>query len=145
MIVVATPKLPPPPRTAQKRSGLFAAWQVTNFPSAVTRSTLTSWSQARPWARINQPRPPPSVSPAMPVVETIPPVVAMPIACVARSKSSHVAPPCARAVRATPIHLDGAQRGQIADDAALADRAARDVVTTTADREAGPGARARGG
>ena len=42
--------------------------------------------------------PPPRVSPAIPVVEMIPPVVARPNACVAALKSPHVAPPSARAV-----------------------------------------------
>ena len=43
--------------------------------------------------------PPPSVRPAMPVVETAPPVVARPNACVSRSNSPHVRPGCARTVR----------------------------------------------
>ena len=43
--------------------------------------------------------PPPSVSPAIPVVEMMPPVVASPNACVAWLKSPHVTPPSARAVR----------------------------------------------
>ena len=42
--------------------------------------------------------PPPRVRPATPVVEMIPPVVARPYACVAWSKSPHVAPPPTRAV-----------------------------------------------
>ena len=47
--------------------------------------------------RISQPMPPPSVSPAMPVVETTPPVVARPNACVSRSNSPQVRPASARA------------------------------------------------
>jgi len=43
--------------------------------------------------------PPPSVRPATPVVEMMPPVVASPNACVAALKSPQVAPPSARAVR----------------------------------------------
>ena len=52
-----------------------------------------------PYMRISQPRPPPSVSPATPVVEIAPPVVASPCACAAASKSRQRAPPCTRAVR----------------------------------------------
>ena len=52
-------------------------------------------------ARSSQPEPPPSVSPATPVLETRPPVVASPYACVRRSNSAHVAPaPSARPRRA---------------------------------------------
>src|SRR5262249_3383539 len=46
----------------------------------------------------SQPRPPPSVRPAIPVVETRPPVVASPKACVSRSNSPQVTPASARAV-----------------------------------------------
>jgi hypothetical protein len=48
---------------------------------------------AIPCLAISQPIPPPSVSPAIPVVEITPPVVASPKACVARLYSRHVTPP----------------------------------------------------
>ena len=54
-----------------------------------------------PCLPISQPSPPPRVRPAMPVFETVPPVVARPNACVSRSSSRHSTPPSARAVRAT--------------------------------------------
>ena len=82
---VTTPKLPPPPRSAQSRSGFSSADARTSSPSAVTSSAASRLSQARPCLRSSQPEPPPSVSPATPVVETRPPVVARPCACVARS------------------------------------------------------------
>ena len=50
--------------------------------------------------RSSHPDPPPSVSPATPVVDTRPPVVASPWACVARSSSAQVQPAPTRAVRA---------------------------------------------
>jgi hypothetical protein len=49
--------------------------------------------------RISQPMPPPSVSPATPVVDTSPPVVARPNACVSWSKLFHVTPASTRATR----------------------------------------------
>src|SRR5437899_3365904 len=55
-------------------------------------------SSDRPAPRVRYPMPPPKVSPAMPVVEMIPPVVARPNAWVAWLTSPHVAPPSARAV-----------------------------------------------
>ena len=58
-------------------------------------------SAARPNFRISQPMPPPRVRPATPVWEIRPPVLASPCACVAASKSAHVAPACTRAVRAS--------------------------------------------
>ena len=69
---VTIPKLPPPPRTPQKRSAFSSALAVTNSPSAVTRSTDTRWSTESPYLRWIQPIPPPSVSPATPVCVTIP-------------------------------------------------------------------------
>ena len=73
-----TPKLPPPPRSAQNRSACSMADARTSRPSAVTTSAATRLSQARPCLRSSQPEPPPSVRPATPVVETRPPVVARP-------------------------------------------------------------------
>ncbi len=52
----------------------------------------------RPNPRARYPIPPPSVSPATPVVEMMPPVVARPNGWVAALKSPQVAPPSARAV-----------------------------------------------
>ena len=73
---VATPKLPPPPRTAQNSSGSSSWLARTTLPSAVTSSTARRLSSARPYLPISQPIPPPSVSPATPVLETTPPVTA---------------------------------------------------------------------
>ena len=53
----------------------------------------------RPCRRVSQPKPPPSVSPATPVVELMPSGVARPCACAAASKSFSSAPAPTRAVR----------------------------------------------
>ena len=74
----ATPKLPPPPRNAQNRSGSYSASTIRTWPSAVTTSTCVTLSIASPCLPISQPSPPPSVRPATPVVDTTPPVVACP-------------------------------------------------------------------
>ena len=60
-IAVTTPKLPPPPRSAQNRSGWLSASARTSVPSAVTISMATTLFAAMPWRRASQLRPPPSV------------------------------------------------------------------------------------
>ena len=45
---VTTPKLPPPPRSAQKRSGLSFALALRNSPSAVTTSAEIRLSTVEP-------------------------------------------------------------------------------------------------
>ncbi len=96
----AMPKLPPPPRIAQKRSGFSPALARHTLPSAITISADRRLSSASPYFGISQPMPPPSVRPAMPVLATTPPVVASPCSCVSRFSSFHNTPPCARTVRA---------------------------------------------
>ena len=98
---VTIPKLPPPPRRPQNRSGLLSALAVTSRPSAVTTSAEIRLSGVSPHLRSSQPLPLPSVSPAIPVVEKRPPVTARPNACVSASKSPQVAPASARTVRAS--------------------------------------------
>ena len=98
-------------------------------PSRPTRRL----SRARPYFGISQPRPPPSVRPAMPVVPTTPPVVARPWSCVSRLSSFHSTPPCARATCARRVDVDSLHRRQI-DHQAVVDRgAAGDVVAAAAD------------
>ncbi len=75
---VTTPKFPPPPRIAQKRSGWSVSLARTSFPDAVTTSAERRLSTVSPCFRLSQPNPPPSVSPATPVVELIPVGVARP-------------------------------------------------------------------
>ncbi len=98
---VATPKLPPPPCSAQNKSGFSVSLAVTCRPSASTSSTDSRLSQARPNFRSSHPDPPPSVRPPTPVVEIRPPVVATPCAWVAPSTAPHVAPPPTTATRAS--------------------------------------------
>ena len=49
---VTTPKLPPPPRIAQNRSGSVLASASTTRPSAVTTSAASSESMVRPYLRL---------------------------------------------------------------------------------------------
>ena len=97
---VTTPKLPPPPRSAQKRSGSVSSLAVTTSPDASTTSAESRLSTAIPYLPISQP---------MPAAERetrrsrwsrrCRSVVARPKAPVARSNSPTVTPACARAVR----------------------------------------------
>src|SRR5215208_3778604 len=96
---VATPKLPPPPRSPHRSSPLSFPPARTTSPFGVTTLTATRLSQVRPYCAVRWPMPPPSVSPATPVEPTMPPGVTKPNAWVAESKSSQVAPPWALALR----------------------------------------------
>ena len=90
--LVTTPKFPPPPRSPQKRSAFSVSLARTWRPSAVTTSAESRLSTVMPYFRLSQPKPPPSVRPATPVVELMPSGVARPCACAAASKSASVQP-----------------------------------------------------
>ena len=131
---MTTPKLPPPPRSAQKRSGFSSALAVTSSPSAVTSSNDSTLSQLSPCLRTSQPTPPPSVSPATPVLETTPTGTASPWRCVSRSRSPSVAPPCTCTVRALGIDQHPAHVREVDDHAVVAERPPGDVVAAAAHR-----------
>src|SRR4029450_3888470 len=63
---VTMPKFPPAPRTPQNRSLCSVALALSSSPSAVTRSTDSSWSIVRPYLRISHAMPPPMVDTARP-------------------------------------------------------------------------------
>ena len=75
---VTTPKLPPPPLIAQNKSVFSFSLARILSPSAVTISAATRLSIVMPYFRVNHPKPPPNVRPAIPVVELIPTGVASP-------------------------------------------------------------------
>src|SRR2546428_4224410 len=70
---VTTPKLPPPPRSAQKRSGSRCSSHVSTFPSAVTVSARREAPPERPPTPHNNPHPPPRARPAIPTLAHRPP------------------------------------------------------------------------
>ena len=96
---VATPKLPPPPRIAQNRSGSFSASTCSTRPSAVTTSAASRSSTVRPCLRTRNPTPPPSVMPPIPTEPVSPNPVARPCAPAAAVYSAAVRPVSAQAVR----------------------------------------------
>ena len=131
---VTTPKLPPPPRTAQKRSAFSLALAVTNCPSASTMSTASRLSIVRPHCRVRWPMPPPSVRPPTPVVEMMPAGTARPNACVGMVD---VAPQRAAAGEhgvLLRVDADVPHRRQIDDQAVVAHAQAAGVVAAAADR-----------
>ena len=69
---VTTPKLPPPPRKAQNKSGFSLSSARTMEPSAVTRVNRSTLSHDKPNRRVSHPVPPPRISPEAPVCETTP-------------------------------------------------------------------------
>ena len=130
---VTTPKFPPPPRRAQKRSACSVAVTVWILPLAVTRSAEIRLSHASPYRCARWPQPPPSVTPAIPVVEIWPPVVARPKAWVSRSNSPHVTPGSARRA-VLGIDPCAFHRRQVDHQTVVACGVAGDVVAATAHR-----------
>src|SRR5215468_3557223 len=71
---VTTPKVPPPPPlSAQNRSGLRAALAIRTAPSAVTTSASSRFAAAVPKPFEKAPKPPPCTRPATPTVVQPPP------------------------------------------------------------------------
>ena len=87
--------------------------------------------------------PPPRVSPPMPVVEMMPPVVASPCAAVTSLKRPQVVPPPAAAVRAASSTCTDCMRRQVGDERALGGAEARHAVPAAADGEVHAAARPR--
>ena len=103
-------------------------------PSAVTTSAAMRLSHTNPNLRSSQPLPLPSARPAMPVVETRPPVTARPCSCVAASNSPHVsaalgARDCVDRDRRRSASCRAGRRTTPASH----DRGAGDAVTTAVD------------
>src|SRR5271169_4098801 len=90
---VTTPKLPPPPRRAQNKSGFSRELQRATEPSAVTRVKVSTLSQDNPKRRVSHPVPPPSTNPEAPVWETTPEGKTRPAFCVALSIDPSRQPP----------------------------------------------------
>ncbi len=109
--LVTTPKLPPPPRSAQKRSGIL---RLARGDEAAVGEHHVGFEQVVDGEAVFAREvavPPPSVSPATPVVETMPNGTARPKACVAWSTSPEVQPAPTRTVRSpgstrTPFIID---------------------------------------
>src|SRR5262249_33769384 len=77
---VTIPKFPPPPpRSAQYRSGCSCAFATTAVPSARTTVASSRWSLVSPNFLPDSPIPPPCVSPATPTVGHVPPGTMRPL------------------------------------------------------------------
>ena len=98
---VTTPKLPPPPRIAQNRSGCSSASARTSRPSAVMTSAARRRSIVRPYLRTRKPIPPPSVSPPIPTDPVSPKPTAKPCSANRVVTSPAVRPAPVHAVRAS--------------------------------------------
>ena len=132
---VATPKLPPPPRSPQSSSGFSSSLARTTSPAGVTSSAATRLSQVSPYCAVRWPIPPPRVRPVTPVEPTTPPGVTRPCAWVAASKSSQVAPPSEVGDARLGIDLDVPHPREV-DHEAVVDRAVSGrVVASAADRD----------
>ena len=132
---VTIPKFPPPPRSAQKRIralGVARGDELTptrdHLPRAGCRRSCHRYRRSHPW-------PPPSVRPAIPVVETTPPGTARPNACVSRSRSPHVTPACARTVRFAGSTWMPSEWRKVDDEAAVTGTETRHVMPAAANRD----------
>ena len=76
--------------------------------------------------------PPPNVSPQTPVEPTTPPGVTRPKVCAARSKSSQVEPPRARATSSVGVDIDGPHMREVDHEPAVDDAMAGWVVPAPA-------------
>ena len=92
------PKSPPPPRTAQNRSGSEVRVTWTSVPVASTRSTLTTLLAVKPCLRVNQLAPPPSSSPTTVGSGLLPARATMPVPSSAAPSVPHCTPAPTRAV-----------------------------------------------
>ena len=129
---VTTPKLPPPPRRAQKRSGFSVALARRNLPSAVITSAERRLSQVRPWMRCRRPWPPPSVSPAAPVCDTVPAVVTRPKAAALAVEVAEQRPGADECAARQRIHAHAAHGREVDHQPAVADRLAGEAVAAAA-------------
>ena len=118
----------------QNRSWFSCSLAVSRLPSAVITSAESRLSTVSPCRRISQPRPPPRVTPATPVAEHCPPVVASPNACVSRSSCAQVSP-AGRAPPARRVDSHALHRRHVEHDPAVAHAVAGDVVAAAAHRD----------
>src|SRR5262249_9574492 len=91
---VTTRKVPPPPPlSAQNRSGFWAALAVRTAPSAVTTSASSRFAAAVPKPFEKAPKPPPCTRPATPTVGQPPPCTYRPPVGVTASQTAIQIPP----------------------------------------------------
>ena len=137
----ATPKLPPPPRSAQNRSGSCSPSTMRTAPSAVTSSTAVRLSIDMPYLPINQPNPPPRVRPATARRRDhaagggLAVGVGDPVVLVPRDAALCPRPPAAR------VHIDAAHQRQVDHQPTLGDGPAGHVVASARTEISSPASR----
>ena len=122
--------------------GVLVGAGAHGSPSAVTSSTASRLSHVRPCLRSSQPEPPPSVSPATPVLDTRPPRRE----AVLLGGGVDLAPGERRRRRGRPggrVDLELAQAADVDDEAVVDEREAGDRVAAGAHRHRAARARAR--
>ena len=96
-----------------------------------------------PYLRLSQPKPPPSVSPAMPVVELMPTGVARPWAWVAASRSAERGAALDGDAARAGVDARGLHLREVDHEPVVAQGVAGDVVPAAADGEQEPVAPSR--
>jgi hypothetical protein len=127
---VTTPKFPPPPRRAQKRSSFSETLAVSTLLSAVTIWQDNKLSMDMPYLRSSQPTPPPRVSPPNTCLRHYPgwdcetEWVRFPVEIAKRRATLDAYGACGR------VHMDGAHAREINDNAIVAKGTAADLVAS---------------
>ena len=136
---VATPKFPPPPRSAQNRSAWWSASTRRNSPSAVTISAASRSSIVIPCLRTRKPMPPLSVMPPMPTEPASPNPVASPCARGRRGVLAGGQAGLGPGGAALGVDLEALHGGQVEHDAVVDDAVAGGAVAAAADGKFGAG------
>ena len=129
------PKLPPPPRSPQKRSAFSVSDATTLRPSAVTTSASIRLSQVNPNLRSSQPLPLPSARPAIPVSGTRPPVTASPCSGGRGVELAPVEPALGPHRLRLRVDADALHPAQVDADPVVDHRRAGHAVPTAVDRQ----------
>ena len=132
---MATPKLPSPPRIAQKRSGSLSSLAWTTSPSAVTTSAASRSSIVTPFLRTRKPTPPASVMPPMPTEPVSPRPVTSPCSPVATVYSPAVIPASTEAVLAVGVDLEALHPREVDDETTVGGPVTRAAMAAAADGE----------
>ena len=128
---VTTPKFPPPPRSAQNRSGWTCSLASTTLPSARTTCTDATESAVSPNLRLSQPMPPRRVIPLTPTSGLSPSGRTMPCTSAALVSTPAVTPGPTHHPSTRHVDLDAVERTEVEQQPAVGRAVAGEAVPAT--------------